>query len=238
MLRIDQPPPPTPTTQNKHLVTCPPILTNRQALRNGFVGKRAVAFPVPGRHNSIPCTFAMPTAPRPSPWRRLAAYLIDYVLIMAYLGVVTVVAWGLNRGVGLSLGDVNGVVGKQAIIFCVLTLPVILYFAILESRPNGATVGKRFLRVQVRSTGDEPARLARTLIRAAVKFAPWEVAHTAIWRLQTDTDDPTIWPVVILVLVLVLVLVVCLLYVGGLFLGRGCTLYDLSAGTRVISVDG
>ena len=88
--------------------------------------------------------------------------------------------------------------------------------------------------MQVRSTDDEPARLVQTLIRATVKFAPWEVGHAAVWRMQTDPDDPAIWPVVMLVLVLV----VCLLYVGGLFLGRGRTLYDLSAGTRVISVDG
>ena len=178
----------------------------------------------------------MPTAPRPSPWRRLTAYLIDYVLIAVYVGAVTAVFWGLGRGTGIRLGDVDSAAGKQAIIFCVLTLPVVLYFAILESRPNGATVGKRLLHLRVRSVSrsvrDDPARFAQTLIRAAGKFAPWEVAHTAIWRMPTDPDDPAIWPWI----TFGLVLVVCLVYVGGLFLGSGRTLYDLAAGTRVMSV--
>ena len=74
--------------------------------------------------------------------------------------------------------------------------------------------------------------MAQTLTRAAVKFAPWVVAHTAIWRMPTDPDDPAIWPGI----TVGLVLVVCLVYVGGLFLGSGRTLYDLAAGTRVMSV--
>ena len=51
--------------------------------------------------------------------------------------------WGLGQVLGLRLADVDSATGKQAIIIGVLTLPVILYFAIMESRPKGATVGKR-----------------------------------------------------------------------------------------------
>ena len=145
-------------------------------------------------------------------------------------------SWGLDRGAGIRLSDVDSAAGKQAIIFCVLTLPVALYFAILESGPRGATVGKRHLRLRVRSVsrsvGDDPVRLTQTLIRAAVKFAPWEVAHTAMWRMPSDPGDPAIWPWITFSLVLVM----CLVYVGGLVLGSGRTLYDLAAGTRVTSV--
>src|SRR5665648_1090622 len=123
---------------------------------------------------------------RLSPWRRLAALLLDYLVIFAWMTVLAVASLTVFLTMGDS-PDVLGAVGPfgaQAVFFTLLTLPVGLYLYLSESGPAQATWGKRRMGLVVRSLdGARPGR-GQIAIRTVVKLLPWEISHTLIWQMQ------------------------------------------------------
>jgi uncharacterized RDD family membrane protein YckC len=114
--------------------------------------------------------------------------------------------------------------------FMTLTLPVLLYFALFEASPWRATPGKRLLSLEVATLRGERASLPKTLPRAAGKFAPWELSHSVLHRIEGWPLDPV--PLSAAQYgVFMLVFALCLWYLASLFLGR--TPYDRLAGTQV-----
>lgn len=123
----------------------------------------------------------VPTAA--SLWRRLLAFAIDYLAIAAYIAVL----WGVStafEAVGLApeiaFGDpVRG----QLMGFGLLTLPVLLYFALQEGSARQATPGKRAFGLRVESSSGRRLSWSRSMLRSALKLLPWELAHTSLWRI-------------------------------------------------------
>lgn len=73
-----------------------------------------------------------------------------------------------------------------------LTLPVVSYFAFSEWLA-GATLGKHLLSLRVAELSGNRLTLPRSLVRSGVKFLPWEISHTALYRvIQPDTS--ALWP--------------------------------------------
>ncbi len=174
-----------------------------------------------------------PAAPAPG-WQRVAAYLLDYLVIAAYLALLTgaSVASGASRRLDFALSG-NPAMG-QLVAFVALTLPVMLYFAVSEASQWQGTLGKRALKLRVAAHG-AGGRLSfrRTLLRAALKFAPWELAHTVIWRAEgwpSDAPQPTTahW------LGFALSLLWAGWYLVMLFVGSRRTFYDRAAASVVI----
>ncbi len=106
---------------------------------------------------------------------RLLAFLVDWLVIAAWGGL-------LFGGVMLLTGGtpprLSGPWSAQGIGFVGMTLPVVLYFALAESSSTRASLGKRALGLAVvRDTGGRlPFRAS--LLRTAIKLAPWELGHT------------------------------------------------------------
>ncbi len=170
---------------------------------------------------------------RPSAWRRLAAYLIDYLVIAAYIALLFALAVVLRERTGPGLGEGPNPMVGQLIGFVTLTLPVILYFAVMHASQRGATVGKRVLRLRVVNMNGQQARFPQTLMRAVVKFLPWEIAHTAIWRIPgwpQEPAEPLAWQWT----AFAASMLACGLYIVSLFIGAGRTPYDRVAGTCVV----
>lgn len=93
-----------------------------------------------------------PAGPRAGNGRRIAAYLVDSVLAGIPFGLL---AYNLPAVLG-------GVLGSMAWIG---------YFAALESRPSGQTVGKRLFGIRVIVFTDGlPLDLPRAVLRAVVRF--------------------------------------------------------------------
>jgi len=165
-------------------------------------------------------------------WPRSAAFAFDYILIAGYLAVLVAVGV-LLRQVAPDLASVlfGSPLTGELTGFVVLTLPVSLYFALSEASPAGATWGKRRLRLCVQDARGTRLGLPRSLLRTAVKFAPWELAHAAVWQFPHAGPTPSPLPRVGLVLVWLLV--------GGniasvLLDPQRRALYDRIAGTRVV----
>ena len=111
--------------------------------------------------------------------RRVKAFLIDYVLLLLYASLLFLVTWALNGGELQPMTPLKG----QLIGFFTLTLPLFLYFTLLEGGARNATIGKRVMSISVRNKeGGRPA-LQQVVIRNLVKFLPWEIAHTFVHQL-------------------------------------------------------
>jgi uncharacterized RDD family membrane protein YckC len=171
-----------------------------------------------------------------SGWRRLLAFGLDYLVIAAYLGVLTGASFAVRRALHLGVrppATMRERLAGHALAFLVLTVPVALYFAFGEASSRQATLGKRALRLRV--VGAEGGRVppGRALLRATVKFVPWECAHTALWHtpgIFTAAASPTAFTWVGTGLAYLL----AGWYVVSLFVGSRRTPYDRAAGTRVV----
>jgi len=166
---------------------------------------------------------------------RIAAFGIDYALICAYL--VALAALGL----GLSLSTWGGAWHQalavpwrmQLLAFGTTVLPVTLYFALSEAGPHAASVGKRRRHLHVSTSIGERPSLARTLLRNALKFLPWQLAHTAMLAIPGFPARVEVIPNAPLA-TLVATWVLVALYLAGLSSGLGRRpLYDRIAGTVV-----
>lgn len=164
--------------------------------------------------------------------RRIGGYSLDFLVIVAYGGALFGVSIALFRPV--LERPPNPLVG-QLIGFVMLTAPVVLYFAFCEASVWQGTIGKRLLRLRVTDLAGRRATLWRTLLRAGVKFLPWEIGHTCVHQIvylsqvYPDRGLP-VW----VQLALVISLVLPGWYVGSMFIGSRRTPYDRISGTVVV----
>jgi uncharacterized RDD family membrane protein YckC len=170
--------------------------------------------------------------------RRLLAFGLDYLLIVGYLVILAgvslaILASGLRTAFSAAWATAWS---AETMAFLTLTLPVVLYFAILESSAAGATLGKHAMRLRVRGLDEKRLRPWRSVLRSAVKFLPWELAHFTIWHYVYATAahaQPPPWTTISLAFVYALVAAFLITLVLG---PSHRTIYDRLAGSKVILV--
>ncbi len=91
-------------------------------------------------------------------WQRFEAFLLDYLIIAAYLILLVIVSVGLGFGPLRSVfqamfADPNS---SEFSAFLLLVLPIILYFALFEYSSWQATCGKRKMGLRVIDTHGAP----------------------------------------------------------------------------------
>lgn len=171
--------------------------------------------------------------------RRLVAFALDYFVIAAYLITLTAASLViLASPLRPTFESIWGNAWSAELTgFLLLTTPVILYFALFESSVGGATLGKRVLHLRVVHLDGGRLGPGRSLVRSAIKFLPWEMAHFTIWHYvygSTRHASPPSWTTVTLTAVYLLALA----YIVTLFIGHTHrTIYDRIAGSSVIVVD-
>ncbi len=118
-------------------------------------------------------------------WLRLIAFGWDYLVILAYLiPLVAVGASAYRFAPEVAATLFSNPVRAQAVGFALITLPVTLYFALSEAAPKQATWGKSRAGLAVVDAGGSRLSLSRSVVRTAVKFVPWELAHFFIWQIS------------------------------------------------------
>ena len=157
--------------------------------------------------------------------------------MVLFVAVLSVAGFAIRSQLGVTSSATTTFQQKllaQALVFATMMLPIMLYFAVSESSRWQATIGKRVLRLQV--TDDHGGRppLLRTLLRAVVKFAPWELAHTGVWHVPGTpfVSEPAAFSYGIWTAALLL----ALWWFASIWLGDGRTPYDRIAGTVVTRV--
>lgn len=131
-------------------------------------------------------------APTAGLWPRVLAFAVDYLPISAYLVALVVIALVARVA---APGMVSVLFGNplsgELTGFVLITLPVTLYFALLESSAWQATWGKRRLGLRVTRTDGQRLSRGRSLGRTALKFVPWELAHACIWQVSFAGPRPS-----------------------------------------------
>lgn len=165
-------------------------------------------------------------------WRRIQAFMFDYLLILGYLAVLATA--GLLLTLGPMGSEWSALVSTpwrmDLLAFFTTVLPVIAYFTWSERSADGATWGKK--RVGLRVVGLDGRRLGwgRALARSVAKFLPWQMAHTALLHTIASADPPA-WTVWVLGAMWVLVAA----YLVGLTqFGGGRTIYDRLSASQVV----
>lgn len=165
--------------------------------------------------------------------KRFKAFLIDYLIILIYIGLLIGSTLLIAKYFSVSLEGADPVSG-ELIGFITLTLPVILYFALMENSKYAATVGKRKVGLKVVSHDLSKATFGRLLIRNCIKFLPWELAHFFVFRLFDFTRRDSPLPDWVLA-GLIASQAMALIYVLFLFSKNGRTIYELVSSTQVIA---
>lgn len=116
-------------------------------------------------------------------FRRIAAFFIDYILIVLY-GIIIV------GSISFLLKDhfSSSPYIAQIIGFFTFTFPVSLYFIVSERSARRGTFGKQRLKLSVVNLQGKRITLLQSIVRNGIKFFPWEVAHFAVWHLSLSSN--------------------------------------------------
>ncbi len=169
---------------------------------------------------------------------RLAAFLLDCIVILGYIIILTAVGLG-TMFVIKSLQQLTNLFAKplflDLITFITLILPVILYFTLQESSPKQATWGKCKVGLRLITASGKPLSKGKAFVRSPLKFLPWQLAHTSIYHIKGWPFAPEESPTPLVMTGLVLVWVIIGIYlISFLVTKTHRTPYDWLTGTFVI----
>jgi uncharacterized RDD family membrane protein YckC len=165
-------------------------------------------------------------------WQRVAAFALDYIIILGYLLGLALLSLIANQVFPASQWLFADRVRAQFVAFLLVTLPVTLYFAFSESALQQATWGKKRLKLKVGDRHGNRIPFWRALGRTLLKFVPWEISHTLIWQIYFSQGATSVWISYGFALVYLLI---GLNLVGLIITKTNQTLYDLLTSTYVIS---
>ncbi len=172
---------------------------------------------------------------RPGFFRRIAALLIDYALILGWMAVVALISAGIALASG---GYANwlawGTGVAQLLGFVVLVLPVGIYLFVTESSARQATVGKRALKLTVVVADGSRPPAWRILVRTIIKLLPWEIAHFFVWHTVAAVSGDGVFPSWLIVGLVVADILPVAYVLTVLLEPRRRGPHDLVAGTRVV----
>jgi uncharacterized RDD family membrane protein YckC len=160
--------------------------------------------------------------------RRGGAYVLDVAGLAA---LVQAAQWAWARAAGGGLPRPVSGLQIEAWVLLSVSLPIWLYFIVMERSGWQATVGKRALGLRVARTGGGRISLNQAVVRTALKLLPWELTHATLLLPAPMWNDPDAG----LRPGLVIVYALLGLYAASAALTpRRQTLPDLAAGTVVI----
>jgi uncharacterized RDD family membrane protein YckC len=174
--------------------------------------------------NKMPATFL----------QRLLAFLLDYMWIVTYLALLVVMSTLVYPPIqqiftySLWLSQLFG--------FLLVTLPVSLYYIIMDSKIGRQSFGKKKIGIRVVNRSGQPLTLGHSTLRTILKFIPWELSHFLVYRFASlgNQEVPFVY-------YLIGGIVYGLLFayiLTALFTRTKRSLYDMMARTEVVKVNG
>jgi uncharacterized RDD family membrane protein YckC len=161
----------------------------------------------------------------------MIAFAFDFLAILAYILILLGVSVTISTVMG-GISLLTSPIAMNLLAFVTLVLPVVLYFALQEGSSQQATWGKRRARITVVNAQGARMTLGQSLLRSAIKFLPWQLAHMCVIYIWFGDDSS------IFLIGAFLAQGVAILYVVCLWLSkRHLTPYDWIAGTCVVVVE-
>lgn len=161
--------------------------------------------------------------------KRLIAYWLDFVILASVLGGGQWLLNNITNGFPFTYLDTGYKI--EAWVLLTMSLPVWLYFILLESK-KGQTLGKKFLNIKVVNKEGQNIKTTQAIARTLVRLLPWELTHIIIlipkpWWTATPESTYLIYIPNALILI----------YMGYLFYKRGNkAIHDNYAKTEVIEL--
>lgn len=167
------------------------------------------------------------TTPAPGA-ARIWASVWDYLVIVGWLAIVTVVGFAVRAWPPVAATPT--LLTTDAVAFGISVLPVWVYLTVTEAGARQASWGKR--RVGLRVTASDGGRTTwtRVAVRNAVKLLPWGLAHISVARLILGVDDPITIGMTYTLSLLIPVVSVTMVWRDR----QRRALHDRIAGTRVV----
>lgn len=165
--------------------------------------------------------------------KRIFAYLIDCAFIFLYaislFGINYLIYYALDKPLEVNDDPILG----HVISFFTMTIPVFLYFFLLESSSKKkGSLGKQFMKLKIVNNSQR-----NVFTRVFFKLLPWEIAHFAMhWSMfyYSQNLETPIWAWVISFVPYVFVFI----YMVTLILSKGATtIYDKIADTEVVKIE-
>jgi uncharacterized RDD family membrane protein YckC len=165
--------------------------------------------------------------------RRLAAYLLDCVLLFACLLVLQALLTPVNPITAImTRGETFAAWQLHLWVFATATIPFLLYFATTITSRRQATLAMRWLGLRVVDLGGGRLSLGRAMLRSAILLVPFELNHTVMFHLSPGAGREG-GPIVVAAIAAVWILI--LLFLGSAIVSPlGQSIHDRVAGTRVI----
>lgn len=167
-------------------------------------------------------------------WRRLAAALIDGLIVMALQVALVFVLMATNvlslAGVEMGAAEYNRAVLDIYIIGAMLLPLEILFFAVMEASSVQATPGKMVLGAKVTDLDGQRLSLGRAILRVVLKLFPSIVTlavSVAVYALSSKPEDLS-------GLISLISLALVLLYLVIPFSIKKQGLHDMVAGALVV----
>ena len=115
--------------------------------------------------------------------RRAGAYFIDCIIAfsISMLFIQWMILSQVRTFVGIDDQWFQDSINMELYVLLTISLPVWLYFSIMESSGRKATYGKSLMKlVVIKSEGDEKISFTQSFPRTILKLLPWEMAHLGI----------------------------------------------------------
>lgn len=134
-----------------------------------------------------------PPAPSlaPGPVARVRSWLLDWLVVGAWLGVLAVV--GLVLRPMLPSGEAGATTLRALLTADVLitagtVVPYLLYLALTEASPRHATLGKRWADLRVAAADGSTPGTGAVWLRNLVKVLAWQLGHLGFTRAMFETQ--------------------------------------------------
>lgn len=156
--------------------------------------------------------------------RRTGAYLIDILILFCVLAPV---GFLIQTAIGVRPETGTGIWVAALLNF---SAPAWLYFIFSDWSAQGATLGKRILRVRVSDLGSGRISFAQAFLRTAVKLLPWELTHFFAFGLSPQLGEFSViqWSGIVMADVLIVAYFTLMLATRG-----QRSVHDFAVGTIV-----
>lgn len=166
---------------------------------------------------------------RPAPGPRVGSWLVDWAVVGAWLGVLTLVGFVLLPALGVPRTfavNARSLLVSDLAITLATVVPYVCYLSLTESSARHATLGKRLTGLEVAALDGGAPSVSAVWLRNVVKAAPWQLGHLGAARGILEIQQGL--GLVLTVLALALVAACAIPALVG---GRG--VHDRAAGTQV-----
>lgn len=163
-------------------------------------------------------------------FHRLAAYALDCAVLFAGLLALQAALYVVNPIVAAQrAGEPPSSIALHAWVFATASLPFWIYFTSMVRSRRRATLGMRWMRIEVARTDGSTLSFARAALRSAVLLIPFEINHALLFHVPFESAPKEFWIGSALVWTLIA------LYVVLIPLSRQRrSVHDFAAGTIVL----